>query len=325
MRSARHELAYNSVYIVRKLREIEYFNRRAMRVRREELEKAVEVRLGDLRPSSRQLEGLILDCACGYGADMLALSRLSGRRELVGIDLSVEGLKRAGEELEKRSALAYLIQADACWLPFRPGAFDAAIISHMLHHHPLPLVKAIVAEVSRVLRPGGFLLVREWCPLDEGASLREEVSAFLHQLAHLKELLEALGELGSRPEVREELHKHLEVFGFGSLFSSTLKTVLRACGLEILSFEMKHPRKRGLHELLKRAREHIEDLPISGVERAFLIAKLEEFEEKAKYIQADGREAMVFIRAVKSVRPGGEGSARGQRESASDAARSRCC
>lgn len=186
---------------------------------------------------------------------MLALSRLGDRRELIGIDLAVEGLKRAREELRKRGAVAHLIQADACWLPFRPGVFDAAIISHMLHHHPLPLVKAIIAEVSRVLRPGAFLLVREWCPVDEEASLREEVSVFLNQLAHLKELLRELGELSSRPEVREAIYRHLPVFGFGSLFSSILKNVLRACGLDILAFEMRRPQKRSLDELLKRARE----------------------------------------------------------------------
>ena len=299
MKEARHGLAFNPVYLARKLREIERFNKRATDVSREDLEKAVERRLEGLRPLSHHFKGFVLDCACGYGADMLALSRLGDRKELIGIDLAVEGLKRAREELRRRGAVAHLIQADACWLPFRPGIFDAAIISHMLHHHPLPLIKAIVAEVSRVLRPGAFLLVREWCPVDEGASLREEVSVFLNQLAHLKELLRELGELSSRPEVREAIYRHLPVFGFGSLFSSILKNVLRACGLDILAFEMRRPQKRSLDELLKRARERIEDIPASGVEKAFLLARLEELEEKARAIQADGEEAMVLVRAMK--------------------------
>lgn len=48
-------------------------------------------------------------------------------------------------------------QADASALPFEEGSFDAVIAMHMLYHLPDP-AKA-VAEMFRVLKPGGFLAV----------------------------------------------------------------------------------------------------------------------------------------------------------------------
>lgn len=48
-------------------------------------------------------------------------------------------------------------QADASALPFDDEAFDAVIAMHMLYHVPDPAVA--IAEMHRVLKPGGFLAV----------------------------------------------------------------------------------------------------------------------------------------------------------------------
>jgi ubiquinone/menaquinone biosynthesis C-methylase UbiE len=48
-------------------------------------------------------------------------------------------------------------QADAAALPFDDGTFDAVVAMHMLYHLPDP--SAGIAEISRVLKPGGFLAV----------------------------------------------------------------------------------------------------------------------------------------------------------------------
>ncbi|NKM19687.1 methyltransferase domain-containing protein [Rhizobium laguerreae] len=48
-------------------------------------------------------------------------------------------------------------QADAAALPFEDGAFDAVVAMHMLYHLPDPA--AGIADMPRVLRPGGLLAV----------------------------------------------------------------------------------------------------------------------------------------------------------------------
>lgn len=49
------------------------------------------------------------------------------------------------------------VQADAAHIPFKSNAFDGAICSELLEHVPRPLT--VVEEVSRVLKPGGTLLI----------------------------------------------------------------------------------------------------------------------------------------------------------------------
>jgi ubiquinone/menaquinone biosynthesis C-methylase UbiE len=48
-------------------------------------------------------------------------------------------------------------QADATALPFESGSFDTVIAMHMLYHGASPAVG--IAEMHRVLRPGGVLAV----------------------------------------------------------------------------------------------------------------------------------------------------------------------
>lgn len=48
-------------------------------------------------------------------------------------------------------------QANAAELPFEAGSFDVVIAMHMLYHLPDPAVA--IAEMFRVLKPGGFLAV----------------------------------------------------------------------------------------------------------------------------------------------------------------------
>lgn len=68
-----------------------------------------------------------------------------------------EGMLGALFRLVSESGLAATVrQADATHLPFPDGAFDVAIANHMLYHVPEP-AKAI-AELQRVLRPGGLLV-----------------------------------------------------------------------------------------------------------------------------------------------------------------------
>jgi SAM-dependent methyltransferase len=85
----------------------------------------------------------VLDLACG-SAPMH--SRLPGR-SYVGMDLSRAELRRAGG--------AAVVQADASRLPIREASVDAVVVSMAVMLVPLA---DTLAEVRRVLRPGGVLV-----------------------------------------------------------------------------------------------------------------------------------------------------------------------
>jgi len=93
----------------------------------------------------------ILDAGCGTGHNLGHLSRL-GRA--VGVDLSDDALRYCrirGVAAAKGSLLA---------LPFPDATFDCVTSFDVLYHRWVADDRAAVAELARVLRPGGVLLVR---------------------------------------------------------------------------------------------------------------------------------------------------------------------
>ncbi|EIM26233.1 methylase involved in ubiquinone/menaquinone biosynthesis [Microvirga lotononidis] len=101
----------------------------------------------------------ILDVGCGPGWFWSATANgLLEALDLTLADLSpgmVEEAAQRCKPLTFRSVQGQ--QADASVLPFDDGSFDAVIAMHMLYHLPDP-AKGI-AEMYRVLKPGGFLAV----------------------------------------------------------------------------------------------------------------------------------------------------------------------
>ncbi|MGH9084266.1 MAG: methyltransferase domain-containing protein, partial [Acidimicrobiales bacterium] len=94
------------------------------------------------------LTGLVLDLGCGGGANLQALER--DGIPAVGVDVSLSALEGAIDAAPR-------VVADAARLPFRPGAFGSAVCTEVLEHVDVP--SAVLAEVSRVLSPGGRLYV----------------------------------------------------------------------------------------------------------------------------------------------------------------------
>ena len=102
--------------------------------------------------------GRVLDVGCGTG-DLLPLLR--GRIEAyVGIDLSAEMLKVARPKADRRDVPVGLAAADAGALPLRNAAFDTATSVSVLHYWDD--AGQGLAEIRRVLRPGGRLLLLDW-------------------------------------------------------------------------------------------------------------------------------------------------------------------
>lgn len=93
---------------------------------------------------------LVIDVGCGEGQTLDGLKRrLGARSPLIGFDISHSRARSA------RTRGLRVIVADALRLPLPSGSVALAICRHMIEH--VSDDRAVIAELSRVLRPGAML------------------------------------------------------------------------------------------------------------------------------------------------------------------------
>jgi SAM-dependent methyltransferase len=98
----------------------------------------------------------VADIGCGDG--YLAVEAARWARSVIGIDRSPEVLARAAALAERRRVTnVRWAPGEITRLPLADASVDVALLSQTLHHADDPA--AALAEASRVLRPGGRLLV----------------------------------------------------------------------------------------------------------------------------------------------------------------------
>jgi len=159
-----------------------------------------------------------LDVGTGAGALALALAPLV--REVVGLDPVPELLELARERSLPNTQF---VEGDGTALPFPDAAFDLSGTHRTLHHVAQP--ERIVAELARVTRPGGRVLVvdqlapddpSEAAVLHEFESVRDPSHARLLADGELRELFAANGLSLLRErheEERRELSAYLDLAG----------------------------------------------------------------------------------------------------------------
>jgi ubiquinone/menaquinone biosynthesis C-methylase UbiE len=101
----------------------------------------------------------VLDIGCGPGWFWASIAdALPEQIDLTLADLSAGMVKEATERCGAlRKWRVNGVEADATKLPFADASFDAVVAMHMLYHVPDPAVA--IAEMHRVLKPGGQILV----------------------------------------------------------------------------------------------------------------------------------------------------------------------
>ena len=104
----------------------------------------------------------VLDLATGTGDFALAAERL-GPRQVVGVDMAIEMLRLGADKIAKRRPPmpVGLLVSDAEGLPFKAETFDLVMGAFGVRN--FGDIPSGLAEAHRVLKPGGEILVLDFC------------------------------------------------------------------------------------------------------------------------------------------------------------------
>ena len=115
--------------------------------------------------------GRLLEVGVGTG---LSLRRYSPHLEVVGIDVSTEMLDKARAKVEggKLGHVKAIREMDARHLDFPDGHFDTVVAMYLVSVVPEP--ERVVAEMARVCKPGGEIVIVNHFARDRGMLARVE-------------------------------------------------------------------------------------------------------------------------------------------------------
>jgi ubiquinone/menaquinone biosynthesis C-methylase UbiE len=99
----------------------------------------------------------VLDVGCGTGVFAERIRRALPGAQVWGIDLVSEMLTKGAERWRRHAGQIVPVQADSERLPFGNGSFDVVTCANSFHHYPHQ--DRAIAEMHRVLKPGGRLMV----------------------------------------------------------------------------------------------------------------------------------------------------------------------
>lgn len=103
----------------------------------------------------------IVEFGCGTGADARLFARPG--HHVVALDFSTSAIRQT-EQAARGAGLASLVARRLDYarlpLPFADASFDLAYSHLGLHYFPDDLTAAIIADIRRILRPGGLFAIR---------------------------------------------------------------------------------------------------------------------------------------------------------------------
>jgi demethylmenaquinone methyltransferase/2-methoxy-6-polyprenyl-1,4-benzoquinol methylase len=111
------------------------------------------------------LEGrVVVDACCGTGDLALAFARAGSR--VIGVDFTPEMLRHGGDKVRGARGASLFANGDAMRLPIKSAAADVASVAFGVRNLADP--DAGLAELARVVKPGGRVLVLEFSPPPRG-------------------------------------------------------------------------------------------------------------------------------------------------------------
>lgn len=151
----------------------------------------------------------VLDVGTGTAQIPIEFCRQHSYGVITAIDLSREMLKLAQKNVDTadfsdRIVLQYV---DAKQMPFEDRQFDAVISNSIIHHIPEP--GSVLSEMKRVLKPEGWLFVRDLLRPDDQATVDQLVQNYAgEENAHQQQMFrDSLHAALTLKEVGDLLHQ----------------------------------------------------------------------------------------------------------------------
>jgi ubiquinone/menaquinone biosynthesis C-methylase UbiE len=105
----------------------------------------------------------VLDVGCGTGTLAMEVARRVGRAgRVTGIDPGTQQIARARAKAARRHVPIEFQIGVIEQLPFPDQTFDVVFSTLMMHHVPASLKRQGLAEIARVLKPGGRLVIADF-------------------------------------------------------------------------------------------------------------------------------------------------------------------
>lgn len=100
----------------------------------------------------------VLDLGSGSGRHVLFFAQQGF--DAYGLDSAPQGMQMTKQRLASAGLAAELTVADIYEpLPYTAGYFDAVVSTQVIHHAAIADIRRLIAELERILRPGGLLFV----------------------------------------------------------------------------------------------------------------------------------------------------------------------
>jgi ubiquinone/menaquinone biosynthesis C-methylase UbiE len=114
----------------------------------------------------------LLDAGCGTGMMALRIAAQYLDCAVYGVDISPKMIAVARRDAEKQGLTVNFRVGSITDLPYPGDSFDVVITNIMYHHLDLAEKRQAVAEVARVLKPGGRYISAEFGPRANNALRR---------------------------------------------------------------------------------------------------------------------------------------------------------
>ncbi|HEU0033072.1 MAG TPA: class I SAM-dependent methyltransferase [Kofleriaceae bacterium] len=119
----------------------------------------------------------LLDVACGTGRTLHQIWRTHPAMQLWGVDLSPAYVRHARKRLADVDEITLAVENGES-LPFADGAFDIATSVYLFHELPRNARRNVIAELHRVVRPGGLVVIEDSAQLAESADIATALREF---------------------------------------------------------------------------------------------------------------------------------------------------